>query len=72
MRTWYGWIVRIDNSPGFMPSWYVEHDNEAGQRIRLKLPNEVACIEYFDRLAGKAVLLIETPLGAYRVYTESE
>jgi hypothetical protein len=67
---YYGWIV-VEKAGEGMRDYFFCETFEKGQRVRgaeFRRPEEA--INWWDEKIGKPVLLLPTPLGAYRVYTE--
>lgn len=68
---YHGWISVL-RSEGYNDTFIAEHQNVEGEgSIRKEFQSPAKAVEYFDQLAGEPVKLTETPLGAYRVYTEA-
>lgn len=72
---YHGWIVREEQGKGFNPIFYAElistDPKDNGERIRpFKSYSPAAVVDWWDKKVGKPVKLIDTPLQAYRVYTE--
>lgn len=67
---YHGWISVIRNQ-GYADRFVAEHANTDGEgQIRKEFTSPALAVDYFDKRAGEPVKLVETPLGAYRVYTE--
>lgn len=76
---YHGWII-VKREPGYADTFWVEYDQDAtvdnvahnitSTRQRRQVESAALAVEFFDKRAGEPVKLTETPLGAYRVYTE--
>lgn len=85
MNEYHGWIV-VKREPGYADTFWIEHDEEqvinnrtpgiadtvSSKRVRRQVESAAMAVEFFDKRVGRPVLLTETPLGAFRVYTERE
>jgi hypothetical protein len=68
---YHGWIVRVSQGEGFNPHWRCEW-REGEERKARVFVRETEAIEFFDQRVGEPIKLMDTPLGAYRVYTEEQ
>lgn len=65
---YHGWIC-LTKEPGYKDGIHVEWI-EGDERRTKGMQSAAQAVEFFDKRAGMPVLMHETPIGAYRVYTE--
>jgi hypothetical protein len=71
VKVWHGWIV-VEKREDYPDKFYVEWTDDQGERHREFAGfSPSKAIEFFDNRVGQPVFLLQTPLGAYRVYTEA-
>jgi len=70
----HGWIVRESGGDGYRDVFYAkwrEDGKEQQTGMERGWRDPVPAIEFWDNKVGQPVKLMETPIGAFRVYTES-
>lgn len=68
MNKYHGWIV-LTKEPGYKDCIHVEW-MEGEERRTKGMQSAAQAVEFFDKRAGQPVMMHETPVGAFRVYTE--
>jgi hypothetical protein len=69
----HGWLIRFNNGllpPTFQNEWTNKKTGKRDRTVRFNSPAEA--MDWWDTEVGEQVKLMETPLGAYRVYTLKE
>lgn len=69
-KIFHGWIV-VQKEEGYNPNFLCQEKNATGATVFHSKSAAIA-IEWWDAKVGENVSLLETPLHAYRVYTEKE
>lgn len=70
-REYHGWISIERGGEGFKDFFHCESlDTTKGEQVRHATFRDPAqAVDFWDRRVGKPVMLQDTPLGAYRVFT---
>lgn len=73
---YHGWIVRERSIGGpkdsYHAEWTEKKDGKEERHFSEVFYSSAKMIDWWDAKVGKPVRLLNTPLGAFRVYTEEE
>jgi hypothetical protein len=71
-KQYHGWILVDHGAPGYKDWFRAEYVEDGVRKQGPASTNPAVVIEWWDARLGRHIKLLETPLGAFRVYTEEE
>jgi hypothetical protein len=67
-NVYHGWIT-VDRERGYRDTFRCESTVNGEMQVHHRTKSAADAVEWWDKKVGQRVSLLDTPIGAYRVYT---